>query len=351
MFKTYTFPSVIEGNNTDLRNVSPDLINGLKIYHNNEGYVIGNLALTEGVSPHRNINSAPDELDYNLLLKSGLLIANQKLGNPLTVSTGFPFSTFQLYKEQATNQINANHIVDYEAATYGGGGRKNVQVEIDAVQVIPEVIGCAIALRKGNQQVDGNFFVMSLGYGTLEGLLSTEGGIVQRTSLSTYGLRYAVNLLEKELAKTYYLELKTEHQIDVAFQKGVIFLNRKRIDIKSIRDKVIRQYYEDVVSPAMRKAFNDNDFTVSHRMFLGGGGALYPQLIECFKEEFQDVLDLEVAFEPQTLASRGYCINSAQLNGGVKANAVGLDIGNATTIISVYDDNNVMTESSIPAEY
>lgn len=351
MFKTYTFPSVIEGNNTDLKNVSPDLINGLKVYFENEGYVIGNLALTEGVSPHRNINSAPDELDYNLLLKSGLLLANQKLGNPLTVTTGFPFSTFQLYKEQATNQINTNHIIDYDSATYGGGSRKNIQVEIDGVQVIPEVIGCAIALRKGIQKVNGNFFVMSLGYGTLEGLLSTEGGIVQRTSLSTYGLRYAVNLLEKELAKTYYLELKTEHQIDVAFQKGVIFLNRKRIDIRSMRDKVIRQYYEDVVSPAMRKAFNDNDFTMSHRMFLAGGGALYTQLVDCFKEEFQDVLELEVAHEPQTLASRGYCINSAQLNGGIKGNAVGLDIGNATTIVSIYDENNATTESTIPAEY
>lgn len=351
MFKTYTFPSVIEGNNTDLKNVSPDLINGLKIFHDGEGYVIGNLALTEGVSPHRNINSAPDELDYNLLLKSGLLLANQKLGNPLTITTGFPFSTFQLYKEQATGKINANHIIDYDAATYGGGTRKNVQVEIDGVQVIPEVIGCSIALRKGMQKASGNFFVMSLGYGTLEGLLSTEGGIVQRTSLSTYGLRYAVNLLEKELAKTHYLELKTEHQIDVAFQKGVIFLNRKRIDITSQRDKAIRQYYEDVVSPAMRKAFNDNDFTMSHKMFLAGGGALYNQLVECFKEEFMDIIELEVAHEPQTLASRGYCINSAQLNGGVKGNAVGLDVGNATTIVSIYDDNETTVESSIPAEY
>jgi len=351
MFKTYTFPSVFEGNNTDLRNVSPDLINGLKISHNGESYVLGNLALTEGISPHRNINAAPDELDYSLLLKSGLLIANQKLGNPLTVTTGFPFSTFQLYKERAASLVNQQHIVEYDAATYGGGGKKNVQIDIDNVQVIPEVIGCTIGIRKGIMNVSGNFFVMSLGYGTLEGLLSTESGIVQRTSLSTYGLRYAVNLLEKELAKKYYLELKTEHQIDAAFQKGVIFLNRKRIDIKSMRDKVLRQYYEDVISPAMRKAFNDNDFTLSSVMYLAGGGGLYPELVNCFKEEFKDILDLEVAHEPQTLASVGYCINSSQLNGGVKSTAVGLDIGNASTIISVFDENNLTTESSIPSEY
>ena len=351
MIKTYTFPSVFESNNTDLRNVSPDLINGLKISHNGEGYVLGNLALTEGVSPHRNINAAPDELDYNLLLKSGLLIANQKLGNPLTITTGFPFSTFQLHKEAATNLIHTQHIVEYDAATYGGGAKKNVQIDIDGVQVIPEVIGCTIGIRKGIMSVSGNFFVMSLGYGTLEGLLSTESGIVQRTSLSTYGLRYAVNLLEKELAKQHYLELKTEHQIDAAFQKGVIFLNRKRIDISAIRDKVLRQYYEDVISPAMRKAFNDNDFTLSDVMYLAGGGALYPELVNCFKEEFQDILDLQVGHEPQLLASRGYCINSSQLNGGVKSTAVGLDIGNASTIVSMFEENNLSTESSIPSEY
>ena len=164
MFKTYTFPSVFEGNNTDLRNVSPDLINGLKVYHNGDGYVIGNLALTEGVSPHRNINSAPDELDYNILLKSGLLVANQRLGNPLTVTTGFPFSTFQLYKETASNLINTQHVVEYDAATYGGGNKKNVQVDIDNVQVIPEVIGCSIALRKGMTNASGNFFGQRLGH-------------------------------------------------------------------------------------------------------------------------------------------------------------------------------------------
>ena len=78
---------------------------------------------------------------------------------------------------------------------------------------------------------------------------------------------------------------------------------------------------------------------------------MYPVLVECFKQEFQDILDLEVAHEPQSLASRGYCINSAQLNGGVKSNAVGLDIGNSSTIVSVYDENNLSSESSIPAEY
>lgn len=101
----------------------------------------------------------------------------------------------------------------------------------------------------------------------------------------------------------------------------------------------------------MRKAFNDNDFMASQIMYLAGGGAIYTALVDCFKEEFRDVLDLEIAHEPQSLASRGYCINSAQLNGGVKSTAVGLDIGNATTVVSIFDDNNTISETSIPSEY
>lgn len=103
----------------------------------------------------------------------------------------------------------------------------------------------------------------------------------------------------------------------------------------------------------MLKAFKDNVFTVSHSMSLAGCGVFCAQLVvDCFKEEFQNVLDLEVAYEPQTLASPWCCINSVQSNDRMKGNAVSLAIGNAIKIISVYDDNNLNSEtSSIPAEY
>ena len=65
-------PSVFESNSLDLRFVSKDLKYGLRLYHQDQGYIVGDLALSEGVSPHRNINSAPDELDYELLSSYGL---------------------------------------------------------------------------------------------------------------------------------------------------------------------------------------------------------------------------------------------------------------------------------------
>ncbi len=36
------FPSVIESNNVDLKNVAQDLSTGLKIFHEGQGYIIGN---------------------------------------------------------------------------------------------------------------------------------------------------------------------------------------------------------------------------------------------------------------------------------------------------------------------
>jgi plasmid segregation protein ParM len=329
-------PSVFESNNAELRFVSKDFINGLKIIHNNQDYIVGNLALNEGVSPHRNINSAPDELDYNLLLKAGLLIGSQKLGNPITVTTGFPFSTFQLYKAEAKSKIAQEHVIEFDSSTFSNGSKKKITVEVDIANVMPEVVGCALALRKQNI-ASGNFFMVSLGYGTFEAIVSTaDGGLIQRSAISTYGLRYAINLMQVELSKTYYLDLKNEHQLDTAFRNSFIFLNRKRVDLKELKRQVLKQYYEDVVSPALRKAFDDTDFSKASRMYLAGGGAFYEDLIEQFLNEFDGIVEVIIPEKAAYLAAIGYCYNSLASNGGDESRAIGIDIGNATTVVASF---------------
>ncbi|GAB2610419.1 ParM/StbA family protein [Belliella aquatica] len=328
-------PSVYESNNVDLRFVSKDLVNGLKIIHKDTSYIVGNLALSEGISPHKNINGSPDDLDYKILLKSGLLLGYHKIGNPMTLTTGFPFSTFQLYKDQAREMLVGEHDLEFDTATFSSGGKKKIVAEVDNAYVMPEAVSCALALRKQGA-AKGSFFMISLGYGTFEAILSTEGGLVQRSSVSTYGLRYAIKLLEAELSKIYYLDLKNEHQLDTAFRNSFIFLNRKRVDLTELKRKVLRQYFEDVVSPALRKAFDDNDFAKSNTMYLAGGGALYTELFECFQKEFEDILDIKVPEDAPYLAAKGYCFNSLISNGGDKGRAIGLDIGNSTTVICTF---------------
>ncbi|UCS93993.1 hypothetical protein KZP23_02885 [Echinicola marina] len=339
MIVSEQIPSVIESNNVDLRFVAKDLTNGLKLYHENQAYIIGELALSEGISPHKNINSSPQETDYNLLLKSALLLSNQKLGNPVTVTTGFPFSTFQLYKQEAMEKLEKDHIIEYETGTFSNGGRKKLVIEVDNAFIMPEVVGCSTAVRNSLGEED-NFFMVSIGYGTFEAILSTRGGLVQRSSVSTYGIRYAVKLMEAELLKSYYLDLKNEHQLDQAFSKGFIFLNRRRIDLGELRKIVIKQYYEDVVSPALRKAFDDSDFAKTSKIYLAGGGAGYPDLLNAFKQEFDGILDLFVPENASVLAATGYLYNSLEATGGDKGRAVGIDIGNATTVISNFQKDN-----------
>ncbi|HKJ31516.1 MAG TPA: ParM/StbA family protein [Balneolales bacterium] len=339
MIKSVIFPSVIETHNSELSNVSENLINGLKVIHEKEGYLLGDLALTEGISPHKNVNSSPDDLDYRLLSKAGLLLSYNDKNEPITLTTGFPFSTYQLFRNQAVDLLSNEHIINYDTSTFSGGGKRQLTVRVNKVDVLPEIAGSIIGLRKGDQQAKGNFFVASLGYGTFETVLSTEKGIIQRTAISVNGIRYALNNLIKELNKNNYLGLKTEHQLDAGLRNGFMILNRRKLDLKPLRKEVLTNYYKDIISPALRKAYSDADFEKSQKLYLTGGGALYSEIIDCFKDEFDGILDMEVVDDPQTLASKGYCYNSLHLNGGDRSTAVGIDIGNYQTVVSTFDDD------------
>ncbi len=162
--------------------------------------------------------------------------------------------------------------------------------------------------------------------------------------------------MANELSKNFYLNLKTEHQIDVAFQKGNITVNRVKHNILDIREKVLKMYYNEIVAPNLRKAFIDDDFNKCTKMYLVGGGALYPELVDCFKEEFGDIVSVNVYPEPEKCASQGYCLNSKIKSSVARSNiphnieaeeikifrnpqlAVGIDIGNANTCVTIYKE-------------
>lgn len=252
--------------------------------------------------------------------------------------------------------LQGRHIINYDASTFGGPANTKREVNVGKVEIIPEILGCTTAIREGNLQEKENFFIVSLGYGTCEAVVSTRAGLINRSAVSTHGIRHAVNLLANELAKNFYLNLKTEHQIDVAFQKGSITVNRIKHNILDIREKALKMYYNEIIAPNLRRAFNDDDFNKCAKMYLVGGGALYPELVDCFKEEFGDIVSVIVYPEPEKCASQGYCLNSkikaSALRSNIPSNveaeeikifrnpqlAVGMDIGNANTCVTIYKD-------------
>lgn len=336
--QSYSFPSVYETVGTDLSFVSKSLINGLQLYDEKEqAYIVGNLALTEGRSPNKLVNSSPHDIDYQLLLKSGLLLANEKQERPLVITTGFPFSTYQVYKDAAENMIKKLDNIEFNPETYSNKKKNKKAVKIDKVEILPEMIGNIIALRVGETQAEGNFFVVSLGYGTCEAVLSTEDGIVHRTSTSITGMQYAVDLFMRSLATKYYLGLKTEKQLDISFRNDHIILDRKKVNISDLRKRILERYYKDIVSMGLRKSFTDSDFESANKIYLTGGGALFKDLVEEFKKEFNEIATVEVVKNPLTLTSEGYSLNSVMLADGDESRAIGLDIGNANTVLTQYE--------------
>ena len=73
-------------------------------------------------------------------------------------------------------------------------------------------------------------------------------------------------------------------------------------------------YYNEIVAPNLRKAFIDDDFNKCTKMYLVGGGALYPELVDCFKEEFGDIVSVNVYPEPEKCASQGYCLSPVRIS-------------------------------------
>ena len=341
--QSYSFPSVYEAIGNNLNYVSKDLINGLQMYDEKEqAYIIGNLALTEGVSPNKLVNSSPHEIDYQLFLKAGILLANHNNNRALAITTGFPFSTYQVYKDIAKNLIENLDSINYNPGTYANKDITNIKTNISQVEILPEMIGNIIALRVGEAQAEGNFFVVSLGYGTCEAVLSTENGIVHRTALSINGMQYAVDLFMRSLATKYYLGLKTEKQLDVSFRNDHIILDRQKVNIVDLRKRILERYYKDIISTGLRKSFTDSDFERADKIFLTGGGALFPELIEQFEKEFNQIAKVEVVNNPLTLTSEGYSLNSVMLTGGDHSTAIGLDVGNANTVLTQYESERII---------
>ncbi len=332
------FPSVYESTRSELNGVSGSLLEGLKIEYNDESYIIGDLALKEGLSPHRLINCAPGELDFDILFRAALLLAQQKAGSSFSLTLGFPFEMYQLHNETAKRQLTKSYDILYDSSTYSGNtstGRQAATINVENVDVIPEVAGGVISLRYGEYGEEDDFFILSLGYGSMEGVVSTEDGIIRRTATSTRGIRYAINMMKEELQKDHYLGFKTEHQLNVAFKNGQMTINKRTVDLTALRRRVLRSYFENIIRPALANAFQDSDFANCTKLYLIGGGAYYSELTNLISEEFEGILNVEIPDNPEQMAVKGYSINTSKQADGVP---VGIDMGNANTLVSVMDE-------------
>ncbi len=357
MIKTYSFPSVYESTLREFSTNNDPILGFSKLKFNGENYLVGLQALNEGISPHKSINASPGDVDYKVITQSALLLANNALKNEtkngkvpkMVVTSGFPYATYQLNKDEAVEYYKEEKTITYYRADENGDLNPEQRVvTVASANVIPELIGCDIAVRKGDQPIEGNFILISLGYGTCEGAISTPEGLTTRTFFSTHGISYPVNVFSQQLSKHTYLQLKTEHQIDHLFSKGFMFVDRKRRDFAEEKKLALTIYYNNVVSPTIRKYINDGDFEICPKIVLTGGGAYHRDLIDLFNQEFGEICEIVIYSSPEKCASIGYALYSKSTFENNEGDSfsytpdtddkyiyVGIDIGNANTCVAV----------------
>ena len=135
MLKSYNFPSVYEATNQELANVAENILDGLKINLDDTDYIVGNLALVEGYSPHKSINAAPTDAEYKLLSEASLLLTQPKGEEEIYLTTGFPFATYILYRDKAMEVLQGRHIINYDASTFGGPNTTKREVNVGRVEI------------------------------------------------------------------------------------------------------------------------------------------------------------------------------------------------------------------------
>ena len=360
MTKTLSFPSVYEATVQEYYTSNDPILGFSKIKFDGIDYIVGIQALNEGTSPHKTINSSPSGNEYKLIGQSALVLASniylensKSLNFPkISLTVGFPYATFQFNRDAAVEYLKSESTITYYKSDERGNlASEQRLIPIANVNVIPEIMGCDYSIRNGETPIDGNFIIISLGYGTCEGALSTPNGLVNRTIFSTHGLSYAVKIFSQELNKNTFMHLKTEHQIDQIFVKGFTFVDRKLKKLGEEKKMALCLYYKNVISPTISKYISDGDFENSNQIILAGGGAYCTDLIDLFNEEFGNICKISVASQPEFCASVGYAIYSKHSkknqenemgsdNFYFADNAVayvGIDIGNANTCVSVLD--------------
>lgn len=336
------FTSLLEASYGKMPVTSNSLLNGIRIKNEDTWYIVGQACRNLGRNPHRLVNASPEEVDYAVLFNAALLNATKNSSETISLTLGFPYSTYNMYRGLAERFLSKkSFMIEYDTSLYKKDGiieKKNIDIE--AFDVIPELAGCVIGLKKHYKVPEENFLVISLGFGTTEiGVVNSEG-LNKRTVISIPGIERCIKNLRDELEKEHFIGFMTDHQLDDAFIKGSVILNRTHINLVSIKNSILRSFYKEYISDTIRTMISDRDFERMEKIYVCGGGVHHEELQNSFRAEFDKVIPLEFIREPDTLAAIGYYYNSLRISGSSSASAVGVDLGNSSTYICTNEEES-----------
>ncbi|MEY4660255.1 MAG: hypothetical protein RLZZ42_207 [Bacteroidota bacterium] len=311
------------------------LLHGIRIKHEDNWYLVGDACKNLGRNPHRIVNASPDELDYKILFNSALLLSANNYSEKINLTVGFPFSTYNMYRPLAEKYLmNKNFMVEYDTSVFKRDGIvERKVVEVAQFDIIPELAGCVIGLKKEYNATEENFLMISIGFGTIEMGVVTAEGLNRRTVISVPGIIRCIKHLRDELERDNFIGFMTDHQLDEAFKKGSVILNRQNINLTTLRSNILKSFYKEYISDTIRSMISDRDFETLQKIYVCGGGVHYQEIRDCFKNEFEKIMPVEIVAEPDTLAAIGYYHNSQKMPAVGASNVVGIDLGNSSTYV------------------
>ena len=329
------FTSLLETSYGKIPVASSNLLNGIRIKHGDSWYLVGTACRDLGRNPHRLVNASPEDIDFQVLLNAALLFSCKNASDTICLSLGFPFVVFNQYRDGLEKLLSQkNFVIEYDTSTYIKDGEiKKKIIEVEKFEVIPELAACVIGLKRHYKIPEKNFLMISLGFGTSEMGLVTEDGLNKRTILSIPGIVRCIQNLRDELEKNNNTGFITDHQLDEAFIRGSIILNRKTIDLVHIRKNILTSFYKEYISDTIKSKISDRDFEKIEKIYVCGGGVNYAQLQELFISEFNSFIPIEFVKEPEYLAATGYYHNALRLADSADVTSVGIDLGNSSTNI------------------
>ena len=267
------------------------------------------------------INSvSPFGAKFQLLARMALLLADTEDGGRVSLTVSLP-SFLYAYRDMVENSLQGKITVNFGASQVCKEYISRV-IDISRLQVISRLESCIAAIRWGKIQEKGNFAVVNLGQGACEAVLSIAGAPEGR-QFCVRGIRAGIDL-----------GIGSESLQQALF-------GRKMADtrVPQLRKEVLRCYYQDVVSSSIRDVLSGQNDDCP-KIYLCGDGASYPELVQCFRDEFGERFPVLVYPSPEKCASQGCSIQAMSARQRFSetpgsALAVGLDVDDRYTCVSV----------------
>lgn len=268
--------------------------------------------------PDRMTAVSPAGIDFQLLVRMALLLADTEGAGRVSLAVSLPLS-LSVYGDAVKKSLQGKISVEFGASQVCKEyiGR---EIDIAQLQIMPRLESCVEAIRRGRLQEENDFMVVSLAHGTCEAVVSVSGAPAGR-QLCVRGIRPGIDL-----------GVGME-----SLQQALFGRDTTNSDVPRLREEILRRYYGEVVSSGIRDILSGYNGNRRLKIYLCGDGASYPELVQCFREEFGNRFPVQVYPSPEKCASQGCNIRArtARQESLAPTVAVGLDVDDRCTCVSV----------------